>query len=146
MHLSRLTVVLVVSVAVSACHDSTAPFLRTYALTAIDGQPLPVTFSAVDVGSTVLSGTLYLDDAGHAFRVDRYRDWSANTPKTYERTERLNDGYRIANDSISLGVFGCPNSCPGNEVGFFSDSALTLTPDVMPRTRPVYTYHVVNTL
>ena len=78
MHVSRLIAVLIVSVALSACHDSTAPILRTYALTAIDGQPLPVVFLGVDGSSTVLSSTLYLDDAGHVLRVNHYRDYSAN--------------------------------------------------------------------
>jgi len=147
MHLSRLAAVLIVSVAVSACHDSTAPILRTYALTEIDGQPLPVTFMGIDAGSTVLSGTLYLNDAGQALRVDHYRDYSANTGKTYDRTERLHDDYRISNDSITVGSFStCASSCRGNEIGVFSDSVLTLTFDVMPRTRPVYTYHAIKTL
>ena len=147
MQLSRLTAVLIVSVAASACHDSTAPIFRTYALTEIDGQPLPVTYMGIDAGSTVLSGTLYLDNAGHVLRVDHYQDYSANTGKTYDRTERLHDDYRISNDSITVGSFGtCTSSCRGNEVGVFSDSLLTLTIDVLPRTRPVYTYHAVKTL
>ena len=147
MQLSRLTAAFIVSVAVSACHDSTAPILRTYALTEIDGRPLPVTFMGVDAGSTVLAGTLYLDNAGHALRVDHYNDYSANTGKTYDRTERLHDDYRISNDSITVGSFGtCTGSCRGKEVGVFSDSVLTLTNDALPRTWPVYTYHLVKTL
>jgi hypothetical protein len=150
MHLSRLTAVLIVSVSVglSACHDSTAPILRTYALTEIDGHPLPVTFMGIDAGSTVLSGTLYLDDAGHALRVNHYRDYSANFGGgTWERSEKLHDYYTISNDSITVGSFGtCTGSCRVNEVGVFSDSLLTLTFDVMPRTRPVYTYRAVETL
>jgi len=144
MQLSRLTAVLLVSVTVSACHDSTAPILRTYALTEIDGHPLPVTFMGIDAGSTVLSGTLYLNGAGRALRVDHYRDYSANNGMTFDRTERLHDDYRITNDSITVGSFGtCTSSCRGNEVGAFSDSVLTLTIDALPRTRPVYTYRLV---
>jgi hypothetical protein len=147
MHLSRLTAVLVASVAVSACHDSTAPILRTYTLTDIDGKPLPVTFMGIDAGSTVLSGTLYLDDAGHALRVNYYRDYSANFGgSTSERSEKLRDDYRISNDSITVGPFGCTSSCYGNEVGVFSDSILTLTNDILPRTSPVYVYHLVKAL
>jgi hypothetical protein len=148
MHLSRLTAVLLVSVAVSACHDSTAPILRTYSLTEIDGKPLPITFMGIDVGSTVLSGTLYLDDAGHALRLNHYRDYSANFGgSTSERSEQLHDDYRVANDSITVGSFGtCTSSCHVNEVGVFSDSVLTLTIDLLPRTRPVYTYRAVKTL
>jgi hypothetical protein len=144
MRLSRLAAVLIASVALSACHDSTAPILRTYALTEIDGHLLPVTFMGIDGGSTVLSGTLYLEGAGHALRVDHYHDYSANTGKTYDRTERLHDDYRISNDSITVGSFGtCTSSCRWNEIGAFSDSLLTLTIDVIPRTRPVYTYRLV---
>ena len=148
MRLSSLTAVLIVSAAVSACHDSTAPILGTYALIAIDGQPLPVTFMGIDAGSTVLSGTLYLDDAGHVLRVNHYRDYSANFGgSTSERSETLHDDYRISNDSITVGSFGtCTGSCRLNEVGVFSDSLLTLTFDVIPRTRPVYTYHLIKTL
>ncbi|HEX9129213.1 MAG TPA: hypothetical protein VF850_08635 [Gemmatimonadaceae bacterium] len=148
MRLSSLTAVLVVSVAVSACHDSTGPILRTYVLTAIDGQPLPVTFMGIDAGSTVLSGMLYLDNAGHVLRVNHYRDYSANFGgSTSERSETLHDDYRVANDSITVGSFGtCTSSCHVNEVGVFSDSVLTLTNDLLPRTRPVYTYHAVKTL
>jgi hypothetical protein len=144
MQLSRLTVVLLVSIAVSGCHDSTAPILQTYALTEIDGHPLPVTFRGIDAGSTVLSGTLYLTGDGRALRVNYYRDYSANNGMTFDRTERLNDDYRIANDSITVGSFGtCASSCRVNEVGSLSDSGLTLTIDILPRTRPVYTYRLV---
>lgn len=148
MHLSRLTVVLVVSVAVSACHDSTAPILRTYALTEIDGHQLPFVFLGVDGSSTVLSSTLYLDVDGHILRINHYRDYSANFGgSTSERSEKLHDDYRVANDSITVGSFGtCTSSCHVNEVGVFSDSVLTLTIDLLPRTRPVYTYRAVKTL
>jgi hypothetical protein len=148
MQLSRLTAVLIVSVGVSGCHDSTAPLLRTYSLTEIDGDPLPVVFLGVDGNSTVLSSTLYLDVDGHALRINHYRDYSANFGgSTSERSEKLHDDYRISNDSIAVGSFGtCTSSCRGNDVGFFSDSVLTLTFDVLPRTRPVYTYHAVKTL
>ncbi len=148
MHLSRLTAVLLVSLAVAACHDSTAPILRTYSLAEIDGKPLPVTFMGIDAGSTVLSSTLYLDNAGHVLRVNHYRDYSANFGGgTWERSEKLHDDYKIANDSITVGSFGmCTGSCRLNEVGVFSDSVLTLTFDVMPRTRPVYTYRAFKTL
>jgi hypothetical protein len=148
MHLSRLTAVLIASVAVSACHDSTAPIFRTYALTEIDGQPLPVVFMGIDGGTTVLSGTLYLNEASRVMRVNHYRDYSANFGGgAWERSEKLQDDYRISNDSITVGSFGtCTSSCRGNEIGVFSDSVLTLTFDAMPRTRPVYTYQAVKAL
>ncbi len=144
MQLSRLAAMLFVSVAASACADSTGAIGRTYTLTEIDGHPLPVTFMGVDVGSTVLSGSLFLYDAGGAVRVDRYRDYSANNGQTYNRTETLHDEYRIANDSITVGSFGtCTSSCRLNEVGAFSEAGLTLTTDISPRTSPVYTYRLV---
>ena len=105
-------------------------------------------FLGVDGNSTVLSSTLYLDVDGHALRINHYRDYSANFGgSTSERAEKLHDDYRISNDSIAVGSFRtCTSSCRGNEVGVFSDSVLTLTFDVVRRTRPVYTYHAVKTL
>jgi len=102
----------------------------------------------IDAGSTVLSSTLYLDNGGRVLRVNHYRDYSANFGGgTWERSEKLHDDYKIANDSITVGSFGmCTGSCRLNEVGVFSDSVLTLTFDVMPRTRPVYTYRAFKTL
>lgn len=144
MQLFRLTAVILVVAGISGCRDSTAPAIRTYNLIEIDGQPLPVTFMGVDAGSTIISGTLYLNDAGRALRVDHYRDYSANFGgMTSERTEKLHDDYRIANDSIIVGSFGpCTTRCV-NEVGAFSESGLTLTFDVLPRDRPVYRYRLV---
>ncbi|MEO8909447.1 MAG: hypothetical protein ABI408_04390 [Gemmatimonadaceae bacterium] len=143
MQLSRLTLVLLVFIGVSACHDSTAPILRTYELTAIDGHPLPVTFMGVDGGSTVLSGRLYLYGSGQAVKVDQYRDYSANGGgMTLDRTEQQPGDYTITNDSIRVGwrVGSCGGPCVSDDIGAFSDSMLTLTIDLMPRTRPVYSY------
>jgi len=145
MHLSRLAAALLTVVTLTACQDSIGPKLRSYALTAIDEHPLPVTFMGIDAGSTVLSGKLYLDNVGHALRINRVRDYWANFGGgTQDRTERLQNAYMVANDSIKVGSFDpCTSFCPTNEVGVFSDSMLTLTVDAVPHNRPVYTYRRV---
>ncbi|MFL5480525.1 MAG: hypothetical protein ACJ79X_16035 [Gemmatimonadaceae bacterium] len=132
--------------AVSACHDSTAPIVRVYELTSIDGQSLPVTSVGIDGGSTILSGKLYLTEAGGALSVRHFHDYSANFGgSTAERTEQLPGNYRIANDSIRLSwrVEGCSGPCIADDVGVFDSSNLTLTADVPRPIRPVYTYRLV---
>jgi hypothetical protein len=151
MHLSRLTVVLLIFAATSACHDSTAPSERLYVLTAVDGHSLPVISVGIDVSSTLLSGTLVLDRVGHALRVDHYHDYSANGGgMTFERAEQLSGPYTITNDSITVrwtsqGQCG-PGPCLPNDVGVFSDSTVTLTADFGERTSSVYTYRLVTKL
>jgi hypothetical protein len=150
MQLSRLTLVLLCFVALFACRDSTAPLLRTYELTAIDGHSLPVTFNGVDAGSTLLSGRLYLSGAGQAVKVDQYRDYSViGGVTTSARTEQLPGDYTVTNDSIKVGWragFCGAGPCVTDDIGAFSDSTLTLTVDLMPRTRPVYSYRFVGAL
>jgi hypothetical protein len=146
MQLSRLTVVLLIFAATSACRDSTAPSAR-YVLTAVDGHSLPVISWGIDVSATLLSGTLVLDGGGHALRIDHYRNYSANNGTTFEGDQQLSGPYTIANDSItarwtSQGQCGS-GPCLPNDVGVFSDSTVTLTADFGARTSPVYTYRVV---
>ena len=98
--------------------------------------------------STLLSGWLILDSDGHAQRIDRYRDFSANGGgMTFERIQQLSGPYTIANDNItarwtSQGECGSLPCLP-NDVGGVSDSTLTLTADFGARTNPVYTYRLV---
>jgi hypothetical protein len=53
-----MTVGLLVLVAISACHDTSAPIAPFYVLVAVDGHSLPVVYNGIDVSSTLLSGTL----------------------------------------------------------------------------------------
>jgi hypothetical protein len=141
MQLSRLFAVLLIFVSASACSDSTAPLLRAYTLTAVDGHPLPFTSFGIDAGSRLLWGNLYLDETGHAFKFDHYRYFGAILPAdSSEETQRQDASYTIANDSITLELH---RPLSGNDVGAFSDSVVTLTFDVSPRTGPVYTYRLV---
>ena len=144
MHLSRPIAVVLALFSLTGCHDAAAPrpLVRAYGLVAIDEHPLPVTFSGTDFSTTVLSGTLTLDGAGHAGRVTRYRDYSANTGMTYDRTETRSDSYVIAHDSISVGSFGtCNAPCLPNDIGVFTGGMVTLTSGFGARTAPVYKYY-----
>jgi hypothetical protein len=148
MQLSRLTAGLLILVAASACHDTSAPFAPLYVLVAVDGHSLPVVSNGVDVSSTLLSGTLVLDPSGRALRIDHYRDFSANFGgMTSNRDQQLSGPYTIANDSISVqwtsqGQCG-PGPCLPNDIGVVSDSIVTLTADFGARTSPVYGYRLV---
>jgi hypothetical protein len=147
MQLSRLTVVLLIFAATSACHDSTAPSAPSYVLTAVDGHSLPVISWGIDGSSTLLSGTLVLDSGGHALRIDYYRDYSANGGGITFGNQQLSGPYTIASDSITVrwtsqGVCGS-GPCLPNDVGVFSDSTVTLTADFGARTSSVYSYRVV---
>jgi hypothetical protein len=148
MQLSRVTVGLLTLAAASACHDTSAPFAPLYVLIAVDGHSLPVVSNGVDVSSTLLSGTLVLDPAGHALRIDHYREFSANFGGMTSNTdEKLSGPYTIANDSISVrwtsqGQCG-PGPCLPNDIGLVSDSVVTLTADFGARTAPVYTYRLL---
>src|SRR6266550_8700338 len=146
MRLSRLTAMLLIFAAASACTDFTA-LSPSYVLTAVDGHSLPVISVGIDGSSTLLSGTLVLDRVGHALRVDHYHDYSANGGMTFERNEQLSGPYTIANDRINVrwtsqGQCG-PGPCLPNDVGVFSGSIVTLTADFGARTSPVYTYRLV---
>ncbi|MGZ3331427.1 MAG: hypothetical protein ACXU9O_09960 [Gemmatimonadaceae bacterium] len=148
MQLSRLTAGLLVLAVASACHDTSAPFAPFYALVAVDGHALPVSYYGLDGGSTLLSGTLVLDPVGHALRIDHYRDFSANGGGMISnRDEKLSGPYTIANDSITVqwtsqGQCG-PGPCLPNDIGAVSDSIVTLTADFGARTSPVYTYRLL---
>jgi hypothetical protein len=147
MQLSRWTAVLLMCVAASACRDSAGPGVQLYQLTEINGQPLPVTLpGGIDFFERVLSGTLLLDGSGHVVRSIHFRSFDANTNRSLDGDQGRRDDYRIDNGNITVGSLnGCTSSCGTNEVGVFSESMLTLTLDVTPRTQPVYTYRLVTT-
>ncbi len=148
MQLSRLTVVLLIFAATSACHNSTAPSGPSYVLTAVDGRSLPILSQGIDGSSTLLSGTLVLESGGRALRIDHYHDYSANGGgMTFERDQQLSGPYTIANNTITVrwtsqGQCGS-GPCLPNDIGAFSDSTLTLTADFGARTSPVYAYRFV---
>jgi hypothetical protein len=146
MKFSRLTAVLLLCVTASACRDSTAPGIRVYQLTEVNGQPLPFSLpGGIDVFATVISGGLVLDNSGHALRTTRMRIFSANLNSTGESSDGRQDDYRIDNGTITVGSLnGCTSSCVNSESGVYTGDMLTLTLDVIPRTFPVYTYRLVS--
>ena len=132
----------------AACRESTAPrtTLRVYVLDSIDAHALPAVVSAFDGDTTVVRGAvLTLNQDGHAMRVEQlHSTYRAYPPADTTITQQL--GYRIARDSITVGYFtSCRGLCAPDEVGAFTDSALTLTYDVSPRFDPVYYYQRVDT-
>lgn len=128
-----------------ACDNPVEPPLRSYQLTEVNGVRLPYRSQGIDGGSDLLSGRLYVNSTDRALRIDSYRDWSAMTPGPLDRTERLQGQYRIANDSITFTYgLGCGNGCTVDQVGFFSDTLITLRfadPQVI---QTVYTYRRSN--
>jgi hypothetical protein len=104
---------------------------------------LPFIYTGIDASTTVLAGKLFLNGSGKAVRTDQDRNYSANNGQTHEWSSKQYLDYRIASDSISVGTFdSCSGECAASDVGAFSDSVLTLTINVNPRTSPVYTYRL----
>ena len=131
------------------CESTTAPVAnqtRLYVLADIDGQAIPATTgSQVGDTTTVLWGTVTLDANGRAVVTQHYRYvWRNYPPDT--STLVLVEKYMAAHDSITVGSFArCPDLCAPNMVGQLSDSTLTLTYDVLPRSDAVYRYRLSTT-
>jgi hypothetical protein len=79
MRLLGKTVLIAAIASTAACHDSSGPHQPVnYVLSSIDGRPLPTFISPVPESPTVLSGTFFLDGAGHATAFELRRDMSGN--------------------------------------------------------------------
>ncbi|MFL5481208.1 MAG: hypothetical protein ACJ8AK_03390 [Gemmatimonadaceae bacterium] len=75
MNLRRKIALVLMIGAVTACHDTSATGIpASYALTAINGNQLPASYSGIPTGSTVVSGALILDGAGLAVFLEERRD------------------------------------------------------------------------
>jgi hypothetical protein len=115
----------------------------------VDGKGLPIIYQGIDTGSKLLWGTLTLDGAGHATVVSGYQDWGVIGGLTYSnRTVTLSGAYTVVGDSITL-IHPTSSECHGqpcalspNQVGFFSDTLVTLRPDLGTSTGPVYAYYM----
>lgn len=135
----------------SGCGDSTAPGAPHYALTAVDGKGLPIIYQGIDTGSKLMWGTLTLDGAGHATVVNGYQDWGVIGGFTSSnRTETLSGAYTVVGDSITV-IHPTSSECNGqpcaispNEIGFFSDTLVTLATDLGTSRGPVYAYYMMH--
>jgi hypothetical protein len=136
----------------TGCGDSTtAPSRPSYVLNAVDGKGLPIVYQGVDTGSKLVWGTLSLDGAGHATIVNGYYDWGVIGGFTSSnRTETLTAAYTVVGDSIRLNhptsdaCHGQPCFQPPDEVGFFSDTLVTLATVLGTSKGPVYYYYMMH--
>lgn len=151
MKLLRSFAVLSFLALASGCGDSTAPVVPQYTLTAVGGKGLPIVYQGIDTGSKLLWGTLTLDRSGHATVVNGYEDWGVIGGFTSSRySVTLSGAYTVAGNSITV-IHPTSSACNGqpcvllpNQVGFFSDTLVTLATDLGPTKGPVYTYYTTH--
>jgi hypothetical protein len=150
MRLSCLKAFLLAVPLTMACRETTAPsrmVSRFYVLESISGQPVPAVLFASEFDTTrILWSTLSLDADGKAVRVEHVSSVST-TSGSKETTNTTLRHYEIIGDSITLSPANSCSCCFPcalilNQVGKLTDSALTLTYDVMAP-QPIYLYRLV---
>ena len=79
MRIFRLTFLGIAITSIAACNDASAPLQPVnYALTSVNGNPLPTTMTPIPESPVVLSGTFLLDGGSHALAHEQRRDMSGN--------------------------------------------------------------------
>ena len=137
---------LVLMLLLLGCESVAAPTSgrsRLYVLSDVDGIVVPATLpTLVGDTTTILWATVTLDATGQAVSTTRLRHVYLSYPPDTTTTVLIRK-YREEGDSITVGYFAtCRDICLPNSVGLLTDSTLTLTWDIIPRTDPVYRYRL----
>jgi hypothetical protein len=140
--LASLAALALSAVVVAGCSDSTGATGTDYTLVALDGHPVPVSFSYIDGSTTVESGTLHLDSDGYAIRILRISESGMITRP--EHAEVTYNRALIEPSEFRLIPLSC-DVCAVEAIGQISGPTITLTL-THPANAAVYTYQLTSSM